>query len=221
MEIYHFLSEQWALEALKKQRLKVSRFSDLNDPFELMAMSIEDKFSRSFLSDLKEKLNDKLRLLSCSRDWSSPLLWGHYADKHKGIALRLEVPSSSTTSVTYAKDRTAIDLHALMNQRDEKAKQVMFEMFTTKYDQWSYEKEIRVQFETSEVFKDGDFDYYALGGDINITGVVLGPLNSTSAALLKKNLPCGKEIEVITTRVAFRSFNIVHQKQTPPYRISL
>jgi hypothetical protein len=219
MKIYHFLPEKWALEALNKQRLKVSKFNDLNDPFELMAMSMEDKFSRSFLSELKEKLNDKLRLLSCSRDWSSPLLWGHYADKHKGIALRLEVPSDSVTSVTYAKDRTEIDLNALMEKNDEKAKQVMFEMFTTKYDQWSYEEEVRVQFESSEVFSEGEFDFYALGDDINITGLVLGPLNSTSTALIKKNIPCGKEVEVITTRIAFRSFNVVHQKQKPPYRI--
>lgn len=219
MEIYHFLPEKWALEALDKQRLKVSKFNDLNDPFELMAMSMGDKFSRSFLSELKDKLNDKLRLLSCSKGWSSPLLWGHYADKHKGIALRLEVPSSSATSVTYAKDRTEIDIYALMEKRDEKAKQVMFEMFTTKYDQWSYEEEVRVQFESSEIFSEGEFDFYAIGDDINITGLVLGPLNSTSAALIEKNIPCGKEVEVITTRIAFRSFNVVHQKQKPPYRI--
>lgn len=220
MEIYHFLPEQWALEALNKQRLKVSRFNDLNDPFELMAMSLEDKFSRSFLLELKEKLNDKLRLLSCSRDWSSPLLWGHYADKHKGIALRLEVNSNWATNVTYAKDRTQLDISALMQKREEKAKQIMFQMLTTKYEQWAYEKEVRLQLEASDVFSEGEFDFYALGEDINITGLVLGPLNSTSTALIEENLPFGKEVEVITTRIAFRSFNVVHQKQKPPYHIS-
>ncbi|MCT8985957.1 hypothetical protein [Shewanella phaeophyticola] len=129
------MSSEYALDALKNQEIKVSKFNDLNDPFELMAMSLEDKLSRKVLVELKEKLNKKLRLLSCSKSWSSPLLWGHYADKHKGIALKLEVPDDHAVPVIYSPDRSSIDLHRLMRDRDDSAKQELFKMFVTKYEQ--------------------------------------------------------------------------------------
>lgn len=121
MKLYHFLSEKWALEALKKQRIKVSRYEDLNDPFELMAMSLEDKVSRKVMRETKSKINKVLRILCCSKSWKSPLLWGHYAEKHTGIALVLEVPDTSVKDITYAKNRASLDLHALMNRADERA----------------------------------------------------------------------------------------------------
>lgn len=217
MVLYHFLSEKWALEALKNQQLKVSKYEDLNDPFELLAMSLGDKISRAVMNETKAKINKKLRILCCSKRWASPLLWGHYATKHTGIALALEVPEENIQEITYAKDRTSLDLHALMKTADEKAKLEMFKMFTTKYEQWSYEEETRIQFSTEECIKKGDLEFINLGQDIRLVGLVLGPLNKTKKEVIKDHIPPGVSIEVITTRIAFKSFNVVHQKNVPPY----
>ena len=219
MKLYHFLSEKWALEALKKQRIKVSRYEDLNDPFELMAMSLEDKVSRKVMRETKSKINKVLRILCCSKSWKSPLLWGHYAEKHTGIALVLEVLDSSVQEITYAKDRASLDLHALMNRADEQAKFEMFKVYTTKYEQWSYEEEVRIQFSVEEVFSSGDHDFIEFGTDIKLVGFVLAPLNQTSRSQIKNCLPQGHELEIITTRIAFQSFDVVHQGKKPPYKL--
>lgn len=217
MKLYHFLSEKWALEALETQSIKVSKYDDLNDPFELLAMSLGDKVSRSVILENKRKINEKLRILCFSKRWKNPLLWGHYASKHTGIALEFEVPSSDAHPITYEKDRSSLDLHALMDKRDEAAKIEMFKMYTTKYSDWSYEEEYRAQFTKEEYFAKDDHDFIKLGNGINITGLVLGPLNTTGRDKIEKSIPVGKEITVTTTRIAFQSFDVVHQKQKPPY----
>ena len=36
--VYHLLAKEWALDDLDRRRLKIARFDDLNDPFELLAV---------------------------------------------------------------------------------------------------------------------------------------------------------------------------------------
>jgi len=217
MKIYHFLPEKWALEALKTQRLKLSRYEDLNDPFELLAMSLEDKASRSIMIETKSKQNEKLRILCCSKRWVSPLLWGHYANKHTGVALELEVPDDSIMNITYAKERPSLDLAAIRETNDLTG---VVKMYTTKYEQWSYEEEVRVQFTKEDFFCDEGMDFHKLGDEIKIVGVVLGPLNETSQEAIENSIPKGMEIEVTTTRIAFRSFHVVKQKAKPPFTLA-
>lgn len=219
MKLYHFLSEKWALEALEKQTIRVSKYDDLNDPFELLAMSLEDKVSRSVMQENKKKVNDVLRILCLSEGWKNPLLWGHYADKHRGIALELEVPSTSAQPITYEPDRSSLDLHALMDQRDEKAKIEMFKMYTTKFSDWSYEEEYRVQFEKGECFTVDGNDFVNLDEDLKLTGLILGPLNNTDTDTIIGCAPPSNEITVTTTRIAFQSFDVVYQKQKPPFKV--
>ena len=219
MKLFHFLSQKWALEALKTQTLKVSKYDDLNDPFELLAMSLDDRASRTVMNETKKKINSELRILCCSQRWQSPLLWGHYADKHKGIALELEIPSSSVQEILYEKDRASIDLNALMNSANNAAKFEMLKMYTTKYNQWSYEEESRIQFTKNQLVRKGDFDFINLGGEVKITGLVLGPLNNITKSNIQKHVPPGQEISITTTRIAFKSFNVVHQKQKATYKL--
>ncbi len=216
MKIYHFLSEKWAFEALKKQRIKLSRFDNLNDPFELMAMSLEDEFERKIMIDSKDKINNRVRLLCCSKAWVSPLLWGNYADKHRGIALELEVPDYAISPITYEEDRPPFDLRTLKESNDVEA---LNKLFTTKYKQWSYEEEVRVLFTKDDFFSSGGMDFHKLGNEIKLVGLVLGPLNKAKLKDISSNIPKGMEIEITTTRTAFRSFGVVHQKEKPPFAL--
>jgi len=51
MKVCHFLSARWAEDDLARQRLKISRFDDLNDPFELLSPNLKDPAIRqSFLA---------------------------------------------------------------------------------------------------------------------------------------------------------------------------
>jgi len=40
---YHFTSSAYAISTIKSRRLKVARFSEVNDPFELLALNFHDR----------------------------------------------------------------------------------------------------------------------------------------------------------------------------------
>lgn len=183
-------------------------------------MVLDDKFERNVIIENKKKLDNIIRVLCCSASWNSPLLWGHYADKHKGVALELEVPNNAAEAISYRKTREKVDFRALFSIQDDESKRRFFKLCNTKYIEWGYEDEYRVQFTEDEFFSDDGHDFYSLGEEIKIKGIVLGALNKTlTKERIQEALPSGHEISVTTTRTAFRSFNIVHRKDKPIYQI--
>ena len=43
MKLFHLLDSEFGLQDLRKQRLKIARLDDLNDPFELVAADQSEK----------------------------------------------------------------------------------------------------------------------------------------------------------------------------------
>lgn len=85
--MYHLLSARWALDDLTRWRLKIAEFADLNDPFELLGVELPNRALRRAFAAWKAKALREYGVLCFSRKWSNPVLWSHYADKHKGICL--------------------------------------------------------------------------------------------------------------------------------------
>jgi len=88
---YHFVSLTYGLDDLRRRRLKISRLDDLNDPFELWAIAQSDRRLRQAMRTTKEQMARQYGLLCFSRGWHNPVLWSHYADRHRGIALGFDV----------------------------------------------------------------------------------------------------------------------------------
>jgi hypothetical protein len=44
-------------------------------------------------------------LLCFAGDWSEPVMWSHYAEKHTGICLGFDVSRSAVQQVSYQDDR--------------------------------------------------------------------------------------------------------------------
>jgi hypothetical protein len=91
MRLFHFLSSQYALQALARQQLKVARINELNDPFELFCADMRDANARKAFRRFKDQVSAKFGLVCFSRSWRNPLLWSHYADRHRGAAIQVEL----------------------------------------------------------------------------------------------------------------------------------
>lgn len=109
MRVYHFLKEQYGLEALRKKRLKIARINELNDPFEFMGADLSDLEFREAIGGLKDYLNERWGLLCFSKVWESPVQWTHYANRHKGLCLGFDVPDGFLTKVKYENERLPVD----------------------------------------------------------------------------------------------------------------
>ena len=108
--VYHVMQGKWALVAIDDQRLKISRFEDLNDPFELLAMNRHTQAARKASKQFRAAVNASQGLLCFGADWSSSVMWSHYADKHKGICLGFDVRRSLLQEVKYKDSRLRLAL---------------------------------------------------------------------------------------------------------------
>ena len=117
MRAYHLVNEQFGMDDLVKKRLKIATLKDLNDPFELFAVSLTDSAVRRAFRKMKDELSRTRGLLCFSRDWHNPVQWSHYADRHWGLCLGFDVSDESVGSVTYSSKRIAARIEQLRAPR--------------------------------------------------------------------------------------------------------
>ena len=105
MRVYRFLDEKYALKSIEERRLRISRIMELNDPFEFLGAHLADRDLRRGMQAMKKELSKNRGLICFSQRWRNPLLWSHYANRHRGICLGFEVPKGLLGRVEYVKDR--------------------------------------------------------------------------------------------------------------------
>jgi hypothetical protein len=216
MRLYHFISAQHGLAAIRDRRFKLSTYDNLNDPFEMYATDHRDRKIRRAFVRMKDMCTSELGLLCCSKSWHSTLLWSHYADKHKGLALILEVPEKAITQVEYRSDRMPVT-HAMMDaEADCPARDsISARMLRTKADEWSYEDEARIFFDISKATLTDGMYFTPFNETVELIGVVLGPLCTVSTKEIMKALPVGNSLTVIRSRIAFGSYKVVRNLLHP------
>jgi hypothetical protein len=213
MIAYHFISEKYALDVISNQCLKLSLINDLNDPFELIAADLPDFESRREARKFKDHMAGKFGILCFSKKWNNPLLWSHYANRHKGVALEFIIKDEKALPVKYRKNRFGINFKEKVYLKQSVSRVEVEGLWLTKFDSWSYEEEVRVICSQADCIRRHNLLFHPLNDEISLKGVILGPLCEFKVEDLKEKLPVGMELGVIKSRLAFRSFNIVKQKR--------
>lgn len=208
---FRFLPARYALLALETQEIKVSRFDELNDPFELYGVNLASPEHRVKFREFKRWVSDRYGLLCFSRRWRNPLLWSHYGDRHKGVALEFELDDDIVLDVKYSPYRLRMDIEKALD-RGWFSEQEADEVAITKSSHWKYEKEVRVSLELDRCRKRNGIFFEPRSDQIRIVGIVLGPLCDLSEADVQRKLPKGKSIQITWGRLAFTSFNVVSNK---------
>ncbi len=105
MRVYHFINQTFGLEDIKESRLKIARISELNDPFEFAAVDLSDTDFRRDWESMKQSMSGDYGILCFSGNWNNPVLWAHYADRHKGLCLGFDIPDELLKQVEYTDKR--------------------------------------------------------------------------------------------------------------------
>jgi hypothetical protein len=200
MLLYRYLSEEAARLTIERKQLKVSRVRDLNDPFEWLPC-ISDEFAPDVKIRLENLLPEIFGFISYSETWSEPVLWSHYADRHRGLVLGVETTDDPEINikVSYDDNRARLDLISIEdNDR--------FEIFTkrmlkNKSSAWSYEKERRM-YESFSECKARDGNYFVDLKPSEFKLLILGWKCRTEAAYFRAILDQGgyKDTEIFTAR---------------------
>jgi hypothetical protein len=221
MRLYHFTSSEHGLAAIRDQKYKLSTLDNLNDPFELLATDLADAKIREAFRRCKEMCARDIALLCCSKNWSSTLLWSHYADKHRGMALELEVEDECIIHVKYQKTRTPItrdDMDEYMHCEDGTG--IGAEMLKIKASDWSYEDEARIFHTIGHISRPANGLYFCpFNHRISLRGVILGALCKLTDKTLQEHLPVGATLFVTKSRIAFRSFKVTKDLSSKTSRL--
>jgi len=212
MRVYYLTGSQFALSNLALRRLKISRFADLNDPFELLAVDMKDKEHRKAFRATKEELNQSKGVICLSRNWSNPLLWGHYAEKHTGMALGFEVDPKHLAKVIYSKTPLKIPIDKKTN-RPVLSEKLTNQLLRTKFHDWKYEDEMRVFVELDHETNESGLYFYDFSADFQLREVILGPRCELPIASIRAVVASYKpEVSVVKSRIAFSTFRVVENK---------
>jgi hypothetical protein len=142
VRVYHLLSAENGLSDVSLRRIRISRIRDLNDPFELLAVRADGNELRKVLRSWGDEFNRGKGLLCFSKAWHNPVLWSHYASKHRGMCLGFDVADGLLQDVQYTKDRLSVPYIENMPEvrLDE---DFVRELLRTKFEHWAYEEEVR------------------------------------------------------------------------------
>jgi len=208
--LYHFATAEHAISNIAFGRIKVARFSEMNDPFELLAFRRGTINQRQF-SEYRTLVEQTCGALCFSANWADPVLWTHYSQKHRGICLGFDVKEGLAEEVSYAAERLSLKLGA-EEKLDEETKRLLI---YTKFQSWGYEQEWRAIVELSAMRKEGSLYFYPFNNDLNLVEVVLGQICGLNVvatrALVNKHYDA---VHTFQSRIASQWFDIVPNEPT-------
>jgi len=213
---YHMVAPEHALGNINKRRIKVTRFSEANDPFELFALRVEDRTVRKELASWKDQQESSTGLLCFGAGWSSTLMWSHYAAGHRGVCLGFDLQQEFVTPVIYKDARIELEPEddeqlALMSPEIEA------QLRCSKSDEWDYEKELRAFVPLSDAVNEGPLYFWPFEPRMRLVQVILGlrcelALSDVRSAVASYDA----NATVFKARMAFQQFKITPNLRTLP-----
>ncbi|MFT0139537.1 DUF2971 domain-containing protein [Alcanivoracaceae bacterium MT1] len=212
MRVYHFVNREYGIQDLQKRRLKIARFHELNDPFELFGVEFSNEDIRRAFRKMKDEITKNRGLICFSKSWHNPVQWSHYADKHQGLCLGFDVPDHHLGEVSYSRKRLVADTEKLANPRNltlSLAKRFLF----TKYSHWSYENEVRWFVSLDKDTEENGLYFLEFSDSLRLKEVIVGSESDVSRQDVFDALSgYSEDVDCFKARLAFKSFKVVRQR---------
>lgn len=193
--LYKYISAETLESIIQDGKIKATQLSYSNDPMEFLpSFNSEEDYCT-----WNQTINNCEPLVIClSSKMSSPAMWGHYTDGHKGLCLAFkfkiepykDTPFDSLElskdhaiyscldtllfKVVYSKLRT-LNANDEIKNTDHRIKGVIFRCIASKSDEWTYEQEYRLLIQKINhllTVRNGMFFYS--GMHKFLTGIIIG-----------------------------------------------
>lgn len=127
------------VDILLNSRLFAAPYKDLNDPMEGQYYYRKGELNRAIRDKLLADKNN-LRLCALSRVNDNALMWSHYADGHRGVAVGVRIDDPKQEYIVRPIQYDGLTTIGRNNFNDRTA----VEILSHKLSVWKYEEEVRV-----------------------------------------------------------------------------
>lgn len=214
MRVYHLLSAQHGISNVALSRIKIARYHDLNDPFELLAGELSERQLRVAVAEMKKDFHETKGIISFSKSWKNPVLWSHYADKHHGMALGFDIVDKYANEVDYSLTRIPVK-YVDGNPSNGIDLDYVRKITRTKYKHWEYENEVRMHVGLDEGVCEGGLFFMPFSADVKLSEVVLGHSCPISIEQIRELISrVHPNVTVIKARLAFKTFEVVTDQRS-------
>jgi hypothetical protein len=205
------MAAEHAISNIVFSRMKVARYGELNDPFELSYLTVRGSIQRSRLEKYNTDVIKRFGVVCFSADWIDPVLWSHYGSNHRGIALGFDLDEGDACKVTYRSKR--IDFPSEPDPED------VLKHLATKFKSWEYEREWRIFVKLQAAQHDGEMYFERFSEKMRLREIILGskcPLPLDAMRELVANTH-HKDVVTIRSRLADKHYSVVPEESTVPF----
>lgn len=214
--LYRYLDAVSALKTIETQSFKVGRIHDFNDHFEWRVGLDPEKFIlgcessiRAIAQDGIDVIDGWLGILCHSAAITEPVLWSHYADKHRGVAFEISHTRDPQrlVKIEYDKDRPVLD-PARVTDRTYIA-EIISALIRQKSRGWEYEQEYRVYVQLKDCEISGGH-YFQKIPDKLLKRVILGYDCPLEEDYVRKALDAHglSSVKVVRARMCLKTYSI-------------
>ena len=189
IKLFHYTRAENLDKILSSGLIRLTAVSDANDPFEgtIKHPTEEEEISYELKSLCgKEVWNNYLKeepplIISLSAKMSSPAIWGHYADSHKGVCLVFEIPvyfyeegddldeeqrklARPIFPLEYNDGKPCVEELATDADFKKIYQRLLRDSYIRKGKEWEYENEVRIQVANALVTRELHADIVWLDG---------------------------------------------------------
>jgi hypothetical protein len=210
VRLYHFLKTCHAIDNVSKSRIKISLWKDVNDPWELLPFDLSDAEKRRALEGFKDRLNQMFSFVCLCRHWRSPLMWAHYAERHRGVALGFDVDDQFCNPIHYVADVYQLPSAYTGNIGNailDDGRRMIDAALNTKFDAWQYEEEVRVFANQDGSNVEGGIEFYPYSRNFVLREIILGEKCDLSITQFRASVPnVDPTVSIIRARRAVHDF---------------
>lgn len=220
MRIYYLTNCHWAEVILRERRLKLSRFHESNDPFELRLIDDRSRSIRKYTRIIADYFEKNVGMLCFGENWRSPPMWAHYAEKHAGVCLGFDAEESLLTTVEYTDEKIRVDFGRELPQFGL-SQPLLRQLLTTKSKHWSYERERRILAHLEVCDPKTALFYHDFDHQLVLRELILGCRCPWSDADARRYLGAvSAVVHVLKARPAFGRFEMVERQDFPCFVVS-
>lgn len=192
--LYRYLPADSAIKTIEGKSFRVSRLRELNDPFEWVpgldpVQPQAEDLAKWCMNRFLDQMNNVFGIISFSKEIHDSVLWGHYADSHRGIAFEVDhILNDCLHEVTYSDDRPVIDPRWIHDKQFEtRLADTFMGFWHQKSSGWAYEKERRAIAKLKDCRTSGGMFFQDIPTDF-LKRVILGVRCTAGAAYVRRAL---------------------------------